>query len=231
MPRLTGLFLTLCLLSGAVQAHDDGLRYNRVNFSESARQEVDNDLLVVVVRAHAEGRDASAPADTVNREMDWAVSLVRAHPDVRTQTLGYSTQPVYEKGKITGWRVQQSLRLESRDSRLLGDLMGQLQARLQVTSVGYQVSDAARREHVETLTAAALARFQARAAQIAKSLGRSRFRIVQLHVDDGRDRPMPVARGLMMEAAADASVAPARLEGGTQTLSVDVNGEIELSED
>ena len=43
---------------------------------------------------------------------------------------------------------------------------------------------------------------------------------------------MPMVRGVMMEAAkADFGVAPARIEAGTQTLTVSVNGEIELSED
>jgi predicted secreted protein len=41
---------------------------------------------------------------------------------------------------------------------------------------------------------------------------------------------MPVARGMMMEASADRSVAPARIESGTRQMTVSVNGEIELSE-
>lgn len=225
---LIGL-LSLCAASVAIAA--EALSYNRVSLSESAQTEVNNDLLVAVMTAQAEGRDAKTPADQVNRQMDWAVNLARSVPGTKLQTLGYSTQAVYNKNKIRGWRVSQSLRLESRDSRELGDLIARLQEQLRVQSLGYRVSDERRRAHVDTLTEAALDRFQARAAAIADAMGRSSYRVVQLHINDGQRRPMAVARGATMEAAsADFSVAPARIEAGTQTMSVSVNGEIELSE-
>ncbi|MCW5585887.1 MAG: SIMPL domain-containing protein [Chromatiales bacterium] len=224
--------LSIALYATSAIAHNEPPQYNRVHLDESARAEVDNDLLVVVLSAQAEGRDASAPADEVNRLMDWAVNLSRSHPEVKLQTLGYQTHAVYNKDKIRGWRVSQSLRLESRDNRLLGDLVAKLQAQLHVQSLGYEVSDEQRRGHLDELTAAAIARFQARAKHITESLGRTGFRLVNLQINDSRNHPMPLARGMMMEAAtADFSVAPATIEAGTQELTVSVSGEIELSED
>ena len=230
-PKFLMVISSLWLALSATAGADEQLRYNRVSLNESAQTEVDNDLMIAVLTAQAEGRDASVPADEVNRQMDWAVALARSLPEVKAQTLGYSTHAIYNKSKIRGWRVSQSLRLESRDSRILGDLIANLQEQLRVQSLGYQVSDEQRRRHVGELTETALARFQSRAGAIAKAMGRSGYRLVQLHINDGRHAPTPVARGMMMEAArADASVAPARIEAGTQTLSVSVNGEIELSE-
>ncbi|MCP5436172.1 MAG: SIMPL domain-containing protein [Chromatiaceae bacterium] len=224
--------LSIALYATSAIAHNEPPQYNRVHLDESARAEVDNDLLVVVLSAQAEGRDASAPADEVNRLMDWAVNLSRSHPEVKLQTLGYQTHAVYNKDKIRGWRVSQSLRLESRDNRLLGDLIAKLQAQLHVQSLGYEVSDEQRRGHLDELTATAITRFQARAKHIAGALGRTGFRLVNLQINDSRNRPMPLARGMMMEAAtADFSVAPATIEAGTQELTVSVSGEIELSED
>ena len=222
--------LLLALFSSQTLAGSEPLQYNRVNLNESAQVEVDNDLLVVVMFAQAEGKDAAAPADEVNRRMDWAVNMAKSHPEVKVQTLGYQTSPVYNKSTIRGWRVTQSLRLESRDSRLLGDLVGKLQEQLQVQSITYEVSDEQRREQLDGLTAQALARFQDRAAHVAKTLGRSGYRIVRININDGRHSPMPMARGVMMEASADLAVAPPRLEAGTQELSVSINGEIELTE-
>ncbi|MGB5453399.1 MAG: SIMPL domain-containing protein [Sedimenticolaceae bacterium] len=222
--------LFLALLSIQAFAGSDDAQYNRVSLNESAQIEVDNDLLVVVMFAQAEGRDAAAPADEVNRRMDWAVNMAKSHPEVKVQTLGYQTSPLYNKSTIRGWRVNQSLRLESRDGRLLGDLVGRLQEQLQVQSIAYQVSEGQRREQLDGLTAQALARFQDRAAHIAKTLGRSGYRVVRININDGRHSPMPIARGMMMEASADVAVAPPRLEAGTQQMSVSINGEIELSE-
>ena len=222
--------IMLLLLAAPLAAHQDVLPYNRISLNESAMIEVDNDLLVVMLFSQAEGRDAATPADEVNREIDWAINLAKSHPEIKVQTMGYNTQPVYSKNNIRGWRVNQSLRLESRDSRLLGDLIAKLQAQLQVQSIAYQVSDEQRRKYLDDLTAEALKRFNARAEHITKALGRSGFRIVQLHISDGQNRPMPMARGMMLESKADMAVAPARIEAGTQQMTVSVNGEIELSE-
>ena len=229
-PVLLSALLALAMLAQPAVAGSDELRYNRVNLNESAQTEVENDLLVAVVSAQAEGSEAQTPADEVNRLMDWAVSMAKGLPEVKVQTLGYRTTPIYNKNKVRGWRVSQSLRLESRDSRLLGDLIARLQEQLQVQSIAYQVSDEQRRRHLDDLTDAALDRFQARSRAIAKAMGRSGFRLVQIHINDGQRNPMPMARGAMLEAAsADFSVAPARIEAGTQTMTVSVNGEIELT--
>ena len=231
MPPSLILALALALFAGAGFAHPEAPQYNRVSLNESAQTEVDNDLLVAVLFAQAEGRDAATPADEVNRMMDWAVTVARSHPEVKVQTLGYHSNALYNKSTIRGWRVNQSLRLESRDSRLLGDLIAELQEQLQVQSIGYQVSDEQRRKHLDDLTAEALARFQDRATHIAKSLGRGGYRVVRLNINDSRQNPMPVARAMMMEASTDRGVAPARIEAGTQQMTISVNGEIELSED
>ena len=213
--------LLLAMLAGAAPADTVPPTYNRVSLDESAEAEVDNDLLVAVLFAQAEGRDAGAPADEVNRAIDAAVTLAGRHPEVKTQTLGYHTSPVYQKNTLKGWRVSQSLRLESRDSRLLSDLIAQLQNELKVQSIGYEVSDEQRRRHLDGLTETAIGRFQARAAHVASSLGRKSYRIVRIAINDGRPQPMPVARGMLMEAAsADAGVVPPRLEAGTQKMTV-----------
>lgn len=231
LPLLLTLLATLTMTLAPVAGAAEPLRYNRVSLNESARTQVDNDLLVAVLTAQAEGRDTATPADTVNQQMDWALSMAESATDIKVQTLGYNTHAIYSKNKVRGWRVSQSVRLESRDSRELGDLIARLQEQLRVQSLGYQISEAQRRRHVDRLTQTALARFRTRAAAIAKAMGRSSFRLVQIHINDGQRHAMPVARSAMMESAkADFSVAPARIEAGTQTLTVSINGEIELSE-
>jgi len=223
--------LLITALSGAPFASAEPLPYNRVTLNESAQTEADNDLLVAVMFAQAEGRDAAQPADEINRRMDWAVAMVKDHPEVKVQTLGYQTSAIYDKSNVRGWRVNQSLRLESQDSRLLGDLIGRLQEQLQVQSIAYQVSDERRRSYLDALTDTALKRFQARARSIASSLGRNSYRVVRININDGFYNPAPIARGMVMSAApADAAPAPPRIEAGTQQITVSIDGEIELSE-
>lgn len=227
LPLLTALLATV--FCTAATAQPEAPVYNRVNLSESAHAEIANDRLVVIMSAQAEGADAATPADEVNRMMDWAMSMLKDLPEVQVQTLDYRSNAIHDKQTIRGWRVKQSLRMEGSDNRLLGDLVGMLQGQLQVQSIGYQVSDERRRERLEGLTREALERFQARARHIAESLGRDGYRIVRIHIRDGQQVPVPVARGMLAEAST--AVASARLEAGTQQMSVSVNGEIELTEE
>ncbi len=220
--------VAVMLISGA-RAEPEALHYDRVQLTATAQAEVQTDRLVVILSAQAEGKQAAAAADEVNRRIDWAIDTLQDQAEVQVQTLGYRSDAVYEKNTIRGWRVRQSLRIESHNSRLLGDLVGKLQDRLQVQSIDYQLSQESRRKHLDELTQQALQRFQARAIQVAKSLGRDDFRIVLINIHDGRERPMPMARAMRQEARA--AVAPVRFETGSQQLAVSVNGEIQLSDD
>lgn len=221
----------LSLLMPLVAGADSKPTFNRVTLNESAQRAVENDRLVVVLFAQAEGRDAAAPADEVNRLMDWALALANSHADIEVQTEGYHSSAIYKDGRIRGWRVRQALRIEGQDSRLIGDLAGKLQESLKVQSIGYEVSEARRREHLAELTEIALKRFQARAAQVTESLGRRSFRLVRLNLNDNHRQPAPMMRAAMAESSADFSPAPARIQAGTQQLSLAINGEIEVSED
>jgi predicted secreted protein len=227
LPLHTALLATV--FCTAAIAQPEAPVYNRVNLSESAHTDIANDRLVVIMYAQAEGADAATPADEVNRMMDWAMSMLKDLSEVKVQTLDYRSDAIYDKETIRGWRVKQSLRMEGSDNRLLGDLVAMLQGQLHVQSIAYQVSDERRRERLEGLTREALERFQARARHIAESLGRDGYRIVRIHIRDGQQVPVPMARGMLAEAST--AVASARLEAGTQQMSVSVDGEIELAEE
>lgn len=225
------LFLLLILALPAL-ADDTPPVYNRVTLSESASTEVQNDLMVATLLSQHEGRNATRLADQVNRETGAAIRIARATPGIEVRTQAYRTQPIYEKQRIKGWRVSQSIRLESRDSEVLGELLGRLQDSLKLQSVGYQVSPEQRRRHVDEVIQSALERFSRRAQLIASGLGKPHWRLVRLAVDDGGGRPVPVMRAEMMMADAPMAraAAPVPLEAGTARIDVRVSGEIELTD-
>jgi predicted secreted protein len=226
---LLSIVLFTAVSGSALCAEPETPVYDRVHLSASAEADVESDRLVVIMSAQAEGVDAATPADQVNRTMEWALSMLKDLPEVKVQTLGYRSDAIYDGETIRGWRVRQSLRMQGRDSRVLGDLVAMLQDQLQVTSVGYHVSDELRRERMRGLTQTALERFQGRARHIAESLGRADYRLVSIRIHDGRQVPMRTAGGMLADASP--AVAQARLEPGTQQLSVSVSGEIELTAD
>ena len=218
------LLFPVCQL---VWAEEQPLTYDRISLSANAGTQVENDTLVAVLYAQREGRDPAKLADEVNQQVRWAVERVKQAAGITLRTLDYHTSPVHRDGKLSGWRVRQSIRLESTDSARLSTLIGALQEKLAVQSVSHSISPASRRQAENRLIAEAIGAFNARASLVTKALDRDEYRLVRMEVNTS-DRPIyprPMrARTMSMEAAA----APPVLEPGTQEVRVTVVGTIEL---
>ena len=125
--------------------------------------------------------------------------------------------------------MYQSIRIESGEAKQLAALLQVLQQKLSIQSLQDELSDAARKQVEETLIADALIAFQRRAAAIAKTLGRSEHRIVQININEGRGRPPgKLMRGAMAMQASPAPDMPPAIESGSQRVEVQINGTIEL---
>ena len=225
------LLLVLALAALPALGHEPEPRYNRASFSVSATEDVANDTLVAVLAVQRDGSSARQLATEVNQVMAWALGRAKEAPAIKVQTLDYQTNPIYQKNVVTGWRVSQSLRLEGRDTAAVSDMVGVLQERLNLQQVAYEVSRERRKEVEDRLIGEAIAAFQARAKRVAADLQRRTFRLVQMDVSSG-PAPMPVFRQRAMPMAmAEAAAAPPAIEAGTQTITIGVSGEIELSTD
>jgi predicted secreted protein len=226
-PRPIGILPLLCLLlTLPLQADENNLHYDQISLTAEASQETDNDTLVAVLSAHQEGSDPAALGNSVNRLISEAVAQAKKVPEIKLQTLGYQTSPRYQQQRLIGWRVKQSLRLQSRDGEKLSQLISRLQRKLALDSISYSISDELRRDVEERLISQALAAFQQRAQLITEQLGRKTFRLVdmQIHTSHQPVSPMRMREGVM---AMDAMATPS-LEAGTQTLRVEISGRIEL---
>lgn len=206
-------------------AHDPPVEKNQVSFSISTREEVPNDLLVAVLYAQEEGQETKSLSDKVNTAIAWAIGQAKKIDNLKVQTLNYRTTPVYHRNQITGWRVRQSIRLESRDATALSQLLGQLQSRLKLESIGYQVSDELRESTQQELLLKALAMFEKRAELITKALRRPDYELVKVDINTGHDHRPPVP--MMRAMAAEAMAAP-QIEAGTGTVTLTLTGTIEL---
>lgn len=228
---LSLLALVLAVTALPALGHEAELRFNRATFSVSATEDVPNDTLVAVLAVQRDGGSARQLAAEVNQTMAWALAKAKEAPTIKVQTLDYQTSPIYQKNTVTGWRVSQSLRIEGRDKAAVGDLIGVLQERLNLQHVGYEVSRELHKEVEDRLIGEAIAAFQARAKRVAADLQRRNYRLVQMDLNTGGG-PVPILRQRAMPMAmAEVAAAPPAIEAGTQTLTVGVSGEIELSTD
>ncbi len=228
MMRASACFALIALLCLAgpppASAGEEDTHYDRINLSATATDEVENDLLVAVLFEQREGEDPAVLADQVNRVIAAGLARAKGTPGIKVQTLDYRTTPVYRKEVLTGWRVRQSIRLESSDSARLSRLIGELQASLQVESIAYRVSDGRRAQAEDRLIKEALAGFRHRATLVAGELGRPGYRLVRLDIGT---QGAPIQPMLLRGMVAPAAAAPV-LEPGTQRISVTVTGTVEL---
>lgn len=231
MPRfvrpIVTAFALIFAVAGTATAADDAPRYNQIHFQVERSRPVDNDRMHAVLSLTAEDDNAARLADHINRAMDGALKTAKARPKIEVRTGSYRTWPVYDKNKIRRWRATQELLLEGSDFAELGNLIGQLQERLQVGSINFSVSPARRAAVEDELIAQALDAFKQRAELVRKQFAAKGYRLVNVSINTGGGQPVPLMRGMAMEAM-DKAVAPPALEAGTSLLSVNVGGMIEL---
>lgn len=227
MTRLiTALLLFLPMISIAHEAAKD--HYDRVHLSASATGRVDNDTIVATLYAQAEGSQAAALADEVNKRINWGVEQLKKYDKIKVQTQSYNTYPIYTKSNITGWRVRQSFRMESQDMALVSNLLGNLQSQLALENVSFSVSPEQRNNAENSLIEEALTAFEGRAKLIAKSLGRNNYVIAKIHVNTSGGGHYPQPRAMMRMDSMTESVAAPTMQAGESSLTVNVSGEIEV---
>lgn len=222
-----GAIFAATLLATAAVAQDDKT-YDQIDLSADARLEIENDLMIATVFAEAEDSDQADAATAVNEAIAWAADRARRISGIRLQTTSYTTRPLYANGRrITGWAARQGLKLESADAGALSTLLGELQERVAVQSMSYGLSDAARDEAEDRLIADAIAQFDRRAKLVASELGREGYRIVRLNVGTQGANPLIYAAQARV-ADAGVGLTPPEIEAGVQTLTVTINGTVEL---
>lgn len=220
------LILCLAVMAGTARADDD-LHYNQVRLQSQQSESVSNDTMHVTLQTYAEMQDPARLAARINQEMEWALAKAQEVEGVKVSTGSYQTWPVTRKEVTTGWRGQQTLILESRDTEVLSRLTGQLQEKLQIKSMNFTVSDEKRVAVENRLIDIALNAFKERARIVGDNLKADGYRIVEVNVGTTTQRPpvMYQARMATLSSAAGEAVA---VEGGESDVRVTVNGTIEL---
>jgi predicted secreted protein len=126
--------------------------------------------------------------------------------------------------------MHSELLLESKDAAKFSETLGRLQQmKVALGSVSQLPSDSTRREVEEAATREAIKAFERRAEVVAQSLKKT-YRIKSLNIQQAGNQPpiMQMRSNRALLIAADA--APAPVEAGESLLTVNINGQIELSD-
>ena len=199
-----------------------------VRLQAEASREVDNDQMVVVLAAEAEGQNPAELAAAVNRKMADALKAAGQVKGLRARSGNYQTGRRYgREGRPDGWQVSQELRLEATDFAAAAELVGKLQQSLVVRGMSMRLSPQARRAAEDALVAESIAAFHARAEVVRQAMKASGYRVRELAVGTS---PVPGPRPMAMEMAAQARAAPAPIavEAGQSQITVTAAGAIQL---
>jgi len=198
---------------------------NKVYFSISESQKMDNDILIITFKASAQARSANKVMESINYKMQTAMASLKKFPDIEVQTSQYRVQPIYNKGEtIRHWNGSQSLivTLDAHSKQL--KVLTELQEHLAYQSMRFKVSAEKKQKAIQQLTLTALQTFQQQAKLIANAFGSARYQLLETRINP----PYPQANTQHTTFSsrmvmAESMTAPT-IESGQSTLTVNISG-------
>lgn len=223
-------FVALGALAFSLAAHAEPPR-ERLSLSASASADVVRDVLGVGFSTTREGAEAAAVQTALKQALDAALAEARkvAKPgQVDVQTGAFSLYPRHDPktGKLNGWQGSAELQVEGRDVATIAQLAGRI-GTLSIARVGYSLSREAREKAEADITAQAIARYRAKAADYAELFGYGGYVIGEVNVaSDEASSPRPMMAMRMKAEMADAALPT---EAGKATVTVNVSGSVQLT--
>ena len=204
-----------------------------LTLSESATVEVTRDTLIVTFNAAHEGNQAQAVQTALKQALDAALGEARkvAKPgQVEVQTGNFSLHPRYAppvRGAapvISGWQGSAEMTVQGQDIAAIAQLSGRIQS-MAIARVGYSLSRAAREKVEADVTAQAIARWRAKAAQMSQQFGYSGYVVREVNVSTNDSQPPVQLRAMRSAAVADESLPT---EAGKADVTATVSGSAQM---
>ncbi|KWA48238.1 hypothetical protein WT41_07100 [Burkholderia territorii] len=202
-----------------------------LSLSSQASADVPQDITHITLFYEQQAKDPGSLTSALNQRADAALAQAKGVSGVTARTGAFSVYPSTDRdGKISAWRGRTEVVLESRDFSAASKLAGQLSNQMQVANVEFSLSPEAQRAAEQKLTTEAIKSFRARADEAAKAFGYNSYSIRDVNVGGSRN-VQPYPRMMAMAAAPMDSAkmsAPISVEGGKATVSVTVNGSVQM---
>ena len=219
--------LLLSLAAGPLFAAEANT-YNRITYQVTEQKEVSNDEITVTMAIERDNQDATKLSDEINRAIKAANDTIDKYPGIKSSTSDYSIRPVYSRDKhLDHWHGVSSIMLVSQNINDMAVLVQSLQKTLLIKSTRYNVSHE-RKDKIQTsMIEAALKKFNAQAELISKNMGFTKYRLVNLNINNSGIPPRPVYAASRLSATS-ADVAAPTFESGTTMIKVNISGTIEM---
>lgn len=201
-----------------------------VNLSASASTDVAKDWISVTLSTQREGSEAGSIQTALKQALDAALQEARklAKPgQVELQAGNFSLSPRYTaKGQTNGWQGSTELIIEGRDMAAIAQLTGRITT-LSIARVSYSLSREQRQKAESSVTAEAVSNYRSQAGEAAKLFGFSSYVIREVNISANMPprEYAPQMRAMAMSKASDEALP---VEAGKATVTVSVNGSVQL---
>ena len=208
-----------------------------LNLGVTEKISVEQDTLNASVVYSVQGRDKISLQNEVNEKMAGALELIDVIPEIEYSTGQYYIY-IFRPGRPSRndienpiWRAQQSLQLNSRNSEVLLEAVGELQSiGMEINRLDYSLSEAAFAQNSDSLLSIALEKLQYRASETAEILDKSSASLIEITIDGDRNAGFFQPRMAMMESGQDSPpmATPSAIPGQSE-VSLNVSAKALLS--
>lgn len=203
-----------------------------MHLEAQAYTEVKQDTVVITLQATKQSSEQSVVTKELSEIVSGVLSEAKKQDKVKISTGNYYVRPQHDKeGKITAWSGQSQLIFESTDMKAASALAAQFQDKMPIDNVRFTVSKKAQAEAEQDLMKEVAEAFKQRSQAMTVTLGYKNFEIKEIHLGGNGAvyTPRSYNMGALKMASPTAAVADALpIDGGTQDISLSINGAIYL---
>jgi predicted secreted protein len=191
--------------------------------------QVTPDRFQVTLQLDQTGTNAAVLAETINQQMQSALTLLARVPEVEAHTQQYRIQPmVQKKPSQRRWRARQTLVLTSDQRAPLTRVLSQLEKHFRYQSQRAFLSPQLRQEKSQLLLAQTVKAYQKKAHTLARLLDARSFQIRTTEVID-TPHPSPMATRRTHANQVTQQAARPVLQPNAVTLTQTLRGHLQLN--
>ncbi len=179
-----------------------------LNLSVTEQTSVEQDTLNASLAYSVQGRDKVSLQNDVNAKMASTLEIIEAISEIEYSTGQYYIY-IFRPGRPSRndienpiWRAQQGLQLSSKNSEVLLEAVGELQAiGIEINRLDYSLSGEAFEQTSDSLLSIALEKLQSRANETAELLNKNSASLVEVTINGNRNPGFFQPRMAMMESS------------------------------
>lgn len=220
------------LFAGAAHADSGPAKNTKFPYASlraEAATEVAHDTVRITLAAEVRDSEQTQVASTLSRTVDSVMKDLKGTEGVKVTSGNFQVWPMSDRdGRISDWRGRAEVILESTDFEAASKLAGQVSDRIPISNLAFSVAPETRARHEEDLLQEAATAFRKRAEALTQAFGYSSYSVREITLGGSGAAYQPEGRRMMAMAPAD-SASGIPLEGGTERISLAVEGTIFLN--